>query len=64
MPERLERAKRYRHHAEELRTLAQDWRDPGTLGIVSDLARDYDRMAEELEHTGKSAGRESPLRER
>jgi hypothetical protein len=31
MPERLERARRYRHHAEELRTMAKHWRDAETL---------------------------------
>lgn len=53
MPERLERAKRYRHHAEQLRTMARDWRDATTLQKVSELARDYDRMAADLE---RSAG--------
>ena len=49
MPERLERAKRYRHRAEELRAMAEDWRDPETLHQVTELALDYERMAAELE---------------
>lgn len=49
MPNEVERAKRYRDHAEELRTMAQDWRDMGTLKLINDLARDYDKMAAELE---------------
>ena len=41
--------KRFRDHAEELRTMAQNWRDPETLQTVLELANDYDRMAETLE---------------
>ena len=51
---RLEQAKRYRHHAEELRTMAHDWRDPDTLSKVNDLARDYDEMAEKLERSAEA----------
>ena len=54
MPEGLWRAKRYRHHAEELRTWAENWRDPHTLRQVSDLARDYEKMAEDLERDLKA----------
>ena len=61
MPEGLERAKRYRHHAEELRAIAQDWRDADTLQKVNDLARDYDKMAADLEQSaGAGAGGAAP----
>jgi len=54
MPEGLERAKRYRHHAVELRTMAKDWRDADTLQKVNELARDYDRMAADLEKSARA----------
>ena len=55
MPDnRMEQVKRYRHHAEELRTMADDWRDAGTLRTVTDLASDYDKMAADLERSAKT----------
>ena len=51
-----ERAKLYRHRAEELRTVAQDWHDAGTQQKVADLARDYDRMADDLERAAAADG--------
>lgn len=56
MPERLERAKRYRQHAAELRAMVQDWRDPATLRQIGDLARTYQRMALELERSAEADG--------
>lgn len=39
----------YRDRAEELRTIAQDFTDNETQQILTRLAVDYERMAQELE---------------
>lgn len=62
VPEGSERAKRYRHHAEELRTMAANWRDADTLQKLNDLARDYDQMAADLEEAAGTKGPGSNLR--
>jgi hypothetical protein len=49
MPERLDRARRYRDRAEELRTIAQEWMDADAMATLSSLAHEYERMAEDLE---------------
>lgn len=54
--DRMEQAKRYRHHAEEIRTMVGDWRDAGTLRMVTDLAGDYDKMAANLERAATADG--------
>ncbi len=39
----------YRERAEELRTIAQDFSSAETQSQLTNLARDYERMAEALE---------------
>ena len=54
MPDRKDRlvmVERLRSHAEELRAMSHDWRDPETLEMLQQLIRDYDRMADLLEKT-------------
>jgi hypothetical protein len=41
-----ERARHYRHRAEELRTIASEWADSGTREVLFRVAKDYDHMAE------------------
>jgi len=48
MPYRA-RVHEYRDRAEELRIIAQDFSDKQTQRILTGLAIDYERMAEELE---------------
>jgi hypothetical protein len=43
------RVKLYRHRAEELRAMVEEWRNPDTLAKLLALASDYDKMAEDLE---------------
>jgi hypothetical protein len=58
MPERLERAMRYRTRAEELRAIA-DYRmhykikNKGNMATLVSLARQYDKIAEHLERVAK-----------
>ena len=47
MSEELETARRYRHHADELRALAG--KDHATNHDLLQIAEDYDRMAATLE---------------
>jgi hypothetical protein len=56
MPWGLERAKRYRLHAEKLRAMLGDLRDPDSRQQAAELASDFDRMAEELEQSAKADG--------
>lgn len=41
-----ERARHFRHRAEELRIIAGEWIDIGTREMLGRVAKDYDRMAE------------------
>jgi hypothetical protein len=43
----------YRHRAEELRTIAQDFLDEKTQALLAKLADDYERMADALERRAK-----------
>jgi hypothetical protein len=47
--EELEAAQRYQMHAEELRTIAADSRDPKSREMLLQIAEDYDRMALSLQ---------------
>ena len=49
-----ETARRYRLFAEELRTIAEMDRDPGTSGRLLGVARDYDRMASSMDAVNES----------
>jgi hypothetical protein len=51
----VERAERYRRHAGQLRVMARDPHDRETLTKLCDLARDYERMAEDLEKANARA---------
>lgn len=55
-----ERVQSYRFRAEELRTMSDNWVDPGTREVLERVASDYDRMADHLEvkarESQKSAG--------
>lgn len=48
-----ERAQSYRFRAEELRSMSDNWIDPGTRMVLERVALDYDRMADRLD--GKQA---------
>lgn len=50
MDDLVKRAKLYRDRAEELRTMGDEWYSSESLGILNDLARDYEKMAEDLEN--------------
>jgi uncharacterized protein Yka (UPF0111/DUF47 family) len=51
-----DRAENYVQRARELRTIAQDWLDPEKQETLLWLARDYERMADELTQAEKTAG--------
>jgi hypothetical protein len=48
----LEKARRYRKLAEELREIASHWIGDNAKNIIRGVARDYDVMAEKLEKRG------------
>jgi hypothetical protein len=50
-------AKRYRHHAEELRTIAGTDRDHNIRAQLLRIATDYDRMAATMDAVVRSASR-------
>jgi hypothetical protein len=45
----LERARRYRDRAEELRTLKELWPEPMACEALERLARDFDSLADKLD---------------
>ena len=49
MSEELDTAARYRQRAEELRTIAREESSAETRSTLSQIAADYERMAETLE---------------
>ena len=51
-----ERARHFRHRAEELRTIAAEWIDIGTREMLGRVAKDYDRMAELWEKQAEFSG--------
>lgn len=44
-----QRAAQYRHRAEELRTIAQDWTTPEARQSLVRVAMEYERMADVVE---------------
>lgn len=44
-----DKARNYRERAEELRTIAQDFADAQSRKMLTKLALDYERMAEQVE---------------
>lgn len=54
MKNHLESAFRFRHHAEELRLIAENVVDPRSKETLLRLAEEYDRMAESREHIAKA----------
>jgi hypothetical protein len=56
----LDAAARYRSHAEELRTIAEDDRLVQTRDMLLRVAWDYDRMARNLEELDDSFRRLKP----
>jgi hypothetical protein len=49
MGEAAKTARRYREHAEQLRTIAGEDRDPAVAETLRRIARDYDLSADNLE---------------
>jgi hypothetical protein len=47
--DRFERARQYRFRAEELRTFQETWLDMDARDMLGRIARDYDRMADNLD---------------
>ena len=45
---RRERAERYRREAERIRAVAENTRDPQTRQQLLDIARQYERLAQEV----------------
>lgn len=56
MPDRLERAKRYRLRAQELRSLAQASVENAEIEQLCKTASQYERMAEALERDARKGG--------
>lgn len=54
MSDELDAAKRYRDHAEALRTLAASVDKPKTAKHLLDIAADYMHMADQLEQIHKT----------
>ncbi|HEY1614233.1 MAG TPA: hypothetical protein VGF97_11125 [Rhizomicrobium sp.] len=49
MQEAAERAQRYRRRADELRTMAADWKNAETRVMLQRIAKDYEKLAALLE---------------
>jgi hypothetical protein len=60
VPDRLERAKRYREKAEGLRVMARHWIGDSARATIGEVARQYDAMADQLERRGADSNRLRP----
>ena len=54
MPDWLEKARRYRDKARQLRVIARQWIGSDSRATIGEVARQYDVMAERLERRGGS----------
>lgn len=56
MPERIGRARQYRNVAYTLRRIARDSIDKAVIAAADEVARDYERMAADLERAARAEG--------
>lgn len=62
MPDLLEKARRYRDKAQELRAIAQQWIGTDSRATISEVAKQYEVMADRLEQRAANADDSPGLR--